>query len=460
MLVHDTLSADKVELVPREPGRIALYICGPTVYDVPHVGHARSTLSFDAIRRALEWRGFDVLHVSNVTDVDDKIINKARAEGSTESEVATRYEKIHWEQLDRLGILRPHAVPHATQYIPQMLDLVAQLVSAGRAYANECGVYFSVESFPDYGHLSHRRLDDLLESAGARVEVDERKRSPVDFALWKAAKPGEPSWESAWGPGRPGWHIECSAMSVGLLGEGFDIHGGGVDLVFPHHENERAQSEGAGQRFARYWLHNAMVNVGGEKMARSLGNFTTLEEAVDSHGPRALRLLVLQTHYRSNMEMGPENVAVAAEALGRLDALARRARTAGVERLHLDRSELDPETLAAFNAALDDDFNTPAALAAVYEAVRRANLAIDAGGGTEAGRLVSTVHALTGALGLELDDGSVTGEGDDEINALVEARNAARKAKDFPEADRIRADLAARGITLEDTPSGTIWHRG
>ena len=460
MLVHDTLSGDKVELVPREPGKIALYICGPTVYDVPHVGHARSALSFDAIRRALEWRGFDVFHVSNVTDVDDKIINKARAEGSTEAEVAKRYEAIHWEQLDRLGILRPHEVPHATEYIPQMLDLVAELVSAGRAYVTESGVYFSVESFPDYGSLSHRRLDDLLESAGARVEVDERKRSPVDFALWKAAKPGEPSWDSPWGPGRPGWHIECSAMSVGLLGEGFDVHGGGVDLVFPHHENERAQSEGAGQRFARYWLHNAMVNVGGEKMARSLGNFTTLEEAVDAHGPRALRLLVLGTHYRSNMEMGPENVAAAAEALGRLDALARRARTAGVERLHLAPTDLDPETLAAFNAALDDDFNTPAALAAIYEATRKANLAIDAGGGTDAGRLVSTVHALTGALGLELDDGSKTGEGDDEINSLVEARNAARKAKDFAEADRIRADLAARGITLEDTPSGTTWHRG
>ena len=459
MLVYDTLSAEKVELVPREPGKIALYICGPTVYDVPHVGHARSALSFDAIRRALEWRGFDVFHVSNVTDVDDKIINKARAEGTSEPEVAARYEKIHWEQLDRLGILRPHEVPHATEYIPQMLDLVTELVSAGRAYANECGVYFSVEKFPGYGQLSHRRLDDLLESAGARVEVDERKHSPVDFALWKAAKPGEPSWDSPWGPGRPGWHIECSAMSVGLLGEGFDIHGGGVDLVFPHHENERAQSEGAGQRFARYWLHNAMVNVGGEKMARSLGNFTTLEEAVDSHGPRALRLLVLQTHYRSNMEMGPENVAAAAEALGRLDALARRARTAGIERLDLRREELDPETLAAFNAALDDDFNTPAALAAIYEAVRKANLAIDAGGGTEAGRLVSTVHALTGALGLELDDGSVAGEGDDEINSLVAARNAARKAKDFAEADRIRADLAARGVTLEDTPTGTTWHR-
>src|SRR2546422_3734512 len=458
MLVHDTLSADKVELVPRELGKVALYICGPTVYDVPHVGHARSTLSFDAIRRALEWRGFDVIHVSNVTDVDDKIINKARAEGSTEPGVAARYEAIHWAQLARLGIKRPHDVPHATRYTPQMLDLVAKLVSAGRAYATESGVYFSVESFPDYGALSHRRLDDLLESAGARVEVDERKRSPVDFALWKAAKPGEPAWDSPWGPGRPGWHIECSAMSVDLLGEGFDVHGGGADLVFPHHENERAQSEGAGQAFARYWLHNGMVNVGGEKMARSLGNFTTLAEAVDAHGPRALRLLVLQTHYRSNMEMGPENVEGAARALAGLDALARRARTQlGVARQ--DEADLDRTIENAFDAALDDDFNTPAALAAVFEAVRRANLAIDAGGTSEAGRLVSTVHALTRDLGLELDDGSQAAEGDDEIAALVAKRDAARRDRDFDEADRIRSELTAQGVTLEDLPTGTVWHR-
>src|SRR2546427_4995720 len=428
MLVQDTLRGEKVELVPREEGRISLYICGPTVYDVPHVGHARSTLSFDVIRRALVRRGFEVRHVSNVTDVDDKIIKKASAEGSTEPEVAARYEAIHWSQLDRLGILPPHETPHATDYIPEMLLLVARLVDLGRAYVTESGVYFSVESFPGYGALSHRHLDDLLESAGARVEVDERKRSPVDFAFWKAAKPGEPSWESAWGPGRPGWHIECSAMSVGLLGEGFDVHGGGVDLVFPHHENERAQSEGAGQRFARYWLHNAMVNVGGEKMARSLGNFTTLEEAVDSHGPRALRLLVLGTHYRSNMEMAPENVAVAARSLATLDALARRARAAGSGRLDLRRGALDADALAAFDAALDDDLNMPAALAAVYEAVRRANLAIDAGGGTEAGRLVSPGHALTGAPGLGLDGGAVAGEGDQDINALVAQRHAARPA--------------------------------
>ena len=454
MLVHDTLRGEKVELVTREPGKVAFYVCGPTVYDVPHVGHARSALSFDIIRRVLEWRGYEVTHVSNITDVDDKIIARARQENSTEPEVAARYEAVYWEQLERLGVKRPHHTPHATGYIPQMLELVARLLDKGSAYETESGVYFDVEGFAGYGELSHRRLSDLLESAGARVEVDERKRSPVDFALWKAAKPGEPSWDSPWGPGRPGWHIECSAMSVGLLGEEFDIHGGGDDLVFPHHENERAQAEGAGQRFARYWLHNAMVMVGGEKMAKSLGNFTTLAEALDAHGPRALRLLVLQTHYRSPMEMGPANLGDAAAALRGLDALARRARVSGLS----SDGDHDETTVAAFTAALDDDFNTPAALAALFEAVRRANLAIDAGQGAEASRLVGTVRALCEALGLELDDGSGAA-GDEEIAALVAARDAARQARDFAEADRIRAELAARGITLEDTPGGTVWHR-
>jgi cysteinyl-tRNA synthetase len=457
VLIQDTLAGDKVELIPREPGRVGLYVCGPTVYDVPHLGHARSALSFDVIRRVLDYRGFQVTHVSNITDVDDKIINRARAEGTSEPEVAARYEETYWDALDRLGVARPHHTPHATAYIAEMQDLIARLLERGAAYATPSGVYFAVESFAGYGALSHRRLDDLLESAGARVEVDETKRSPVDFALWKAAKPGEPAWDSPWGEGRPGWHIECSAMSVGLLGEGFDIHGGGDDLVFPHHENERAQSEGAGLPFARHWLHNAMVVVSGEKMSKSLGNFTTLSEVLDTHDPRVLRLLVLQTHYRSATEMGKSNLDDAAAALGRLDALVRRARAQlGAAS---GSGEIDAAAGADFDAALDDDFNTPAALAAVFETVRRANAAIDAGDGPEAHRLVCTVRALTGALGLELDDGSGAADGDGEVAGLVARRDAARRDRDFAEADRIRAELAARGITLEDTPAGTIWHR-
>ncbi len=452
--VHDTFAREKVELVPREEGAVSLYVCGPTVYEVPHVGHGRQALEFDVIRRYLEWRGFDVTFVSNVTDVEDKIIARAAEEGSTEPEVAQRYEAAYWAEMDRLGVRRPDSLPRATGYIEQMVKLIGELVDAGRAYVVEGqGVYFDVASFPEYGELAHRRLDDLLESAGARVDVDERKRNPVDFALWKSAKPGEPAWDSPWGKGRPGWHIECSAMSLDLLGEGFDVHGGGDDLIFPHHENERVQAEGAGHRFARYWIHNGMVMVGSEKMAKSLGNFTTLKDAVDAHGPRAMRMAVLQTHYRSPVEIGDGELDAAEEAVARLDALTRRARVAGIR----PDAPLDAAAVAEFSAAMDDDFGTPEAMAVVFRLARETNLAIDEGEVDRAAAGVATVRELTGALGLELDDAS--GAGDAEIQAEVERRDEARTAGDFAEADRIRAELAERGITLEDTPTGTSWHR-
>jgi cysteinyl-tRNA synthetase len=429
-------------------------VCGPTVYEVPHVGHGRAALVFDVIRRYLEWRGLDVVFVSNVTDVEDKIIARAAAEGSTEPEVAQRYEAAYWAEMDRLGVRRPDSLPRATAYIDRMVKLIGELVDAGRAYVVEGqGVYFDVASFPEYGELAHRRLDDLLGSAGARVDVDERKRSPVDFALWKSAKPGEPAWDSPWGKGRPGWHIECSAMSLDLLGERFDIHGGGDDLIFPHHENERAQAQGAGHPFARYWVHNGMVMVGTEKMAKSLGNFTTLKDALDAHGPRAMRMAVLQTHYRSPVEIGDGELEQAREAVARLDALARRARVAGIPA----EAPLDEGATAQFRAAMDDDFGTPEAMAVVFRLARDTNSAIDGGDVERAASGLVTVRELTGALGLELDDGG--GSDDAEIDALVQRRNAARTERDFTEADRIRAELADRGITLEDTPTGTTWHR-
>ena len=332
--LFDTIARAKVELVPREPGKLSMYVCGPTVYDVPHVGHGRTATTFDVIRRYLEWRGFAVTFVSNVTDVEDKIIARAAATGSTEPEVAARFEAAYWEQLDRLGVRRPDHVPHATEYIASMQRLIAELIESGHAYVVDGqGVYYDVVSFPSYGALPHRTLEQLLESAGARVEIDEAKRNPVDFALWKAAKPGEPAWPSPWGAGRPGWHIECSAMSLDLLGEGFDIHGGGDDLAFPHHENERAQAEGAGHAFARHWIHSAMVQVDGEKMSKSLGNFTTLAEALDAHGPRAFRMAVLQTHYRRAIELGDAELGSAGAAVDRLDALVRRAQALGDRRL-------------------------------------------------------------------------------------------------------------------------------
>lgn len=454
--VHDTRLRRKVDLELRVPGRVSMYVCGPTVYEVPHVGHGRTALVFDVMRRYLAWRGLDVTYVTNVTNVEDKIIARAAEEGVSEPELADRYERAYWSQLDRLGVLRPDAVPRATEFIREMVDLIAELVGSGHAYVIEGeGVYFAVDTYPGYGELSGRRLDDLVESAGVRVERDEHKRNPADFALWKAAKPGEPAWDSPWGTGRPGWHIECSAMSLHILGDGFDLHGGGDDLVFPHHENERAQAEAAGHPFARYWVHAGMVMVGHEKMAKSLGNFTTLHGVLDAYGPRPFRLAALMSHYHSHVELGGKELDAARRAVAGLDALTRRARVAGVD---MDHAVLDPAAVEAFRAAMDDDFGTPAALAVVFDVARRANVAIDDERRDEAATLVATVRELTGALGFAAPDGRPE-ELDDEVVALVAERDSARAARDFVRADRIREELARRGITLEDTPGGTVWHR-
>ncbi len=451
------MAAREVDFVPRVPGTASIYVCGPTVYDVPHVGHGRTALVFDVIQRYLEWSGLAVTYVSNVTNVEDKIIARAAREGTSERELADRYEQDYWEQLDRLGVRRPADVPRATEFIDEMVRLIAELVERGHAYVIEGdGVYFQVDTYPGYGELSHRKLDDLIEGAGARVDVNDEKRSPVDFALWKAAKPGEPDWESPWGRGRPGWHIECSAMSLEILGESFDLHGGGDDLVFPHHENERAQAEAAGHPFSRHWIHSGMVVVGGEKMSKSLGNFVTLADALTAHGPRAFRLAVLQVHYRSRTELGPTEMQAAGEAVERLDALVRRAHGAGID---LTGVEPDSATVESFRAAMDNDFGTPAAVATIFDAVKRANVAIDAGDHWTAAALVAAVRDLSATLGLEVGLPEAAGDDDAEVEAMVAARVAARSARDFAEADRIRDALAARGITLEDTAAGTLWHR-
>jgi cysteinyl-tRNA synthetase len=449
--IQDTARRAKVEFVPRIEGQVSMYVCGPTPYDVPHLGHGRTAVVFDTMRRYLMWSGLDVAYVTNITDVEDRIIARAAERTTTESELSRTYEADYWLQMSRLNVAPPDDMPRATEFIPQMQALIAELIAKGSAYVVEGqGVYFEVDTFPEYGKLSHRTIAELRESAGARVEVDERKRSPIDFALWKAAKPGEPQWDSPWGPGRPGWHIECSAMSLDILGDAFDIHGGGTDLEFPHHENEIAQAEAAGHVFARYWLHSAMVNVDGEKMSKSLGNFTTLEDVLDEFDPRAFRLLVLQTQYHRQMELGTKELADADKAVERVDALMRRVRRAGLPAAEVVDT-------SAFRDAMDDDFDTPAALAFVFELVRDANIALDAGRNDDAARLAATVRELWSALGLTwLDDDEQL---DDEIRALVAARDEARERKDWAEADRLRDELRARGIVLEDTPEGTVWRR-
>jgi cysteinyl-tRNA synthetase len=455
--IRDTLARDTVELTTREPGKVSIYVCGPTVYDTPHIGNARTAVAFDTIRRYLEWVGFDVTFVSNVTDVEDKIIARAAREGRSEPEVAAEFEDVYFDHMRRLNVRDADHRPHATDYIDGMQDLISELVERGLAYeVPEQGVYFAVERFPGYGALPHRTLDELRESAGARVDVDEAKRSPMDFALWKAAKPGEPAWDSPWGAGRPGWHIECSAMSLDLLGEGFDLHGGGEDLAFPHHENERAQAEGAGHAFARHWIHAGMVTIAGDKMSKSLGNFTTVEEALAHHDWRAVRLAMLQTQYRRAADLGEDELTAAAKAVERLDALFRRADAAGVAH----DASADPSWLESFRAAMDDDFDTAHGLAVLFEAARDANRAIDDATLDRAATLLAAVRELLGVLGLHASDGDGAMGGDDaEIDALVRERDAARAARDFARADELREDLTGRGIKLEDTPTGTIWHR-
>jgi cysteinyl-tRNA synthetase len=454
--LHDTALGAITEIAPRQPGELSMYVCGPTVYDVPHIGHGRHTLVYDVLRRYLEWSGVEVRHVSNVTDIDDNIIRRAEEEGRPADEVARHYEDVWWDAMDRLGVARPSVTPRATEYVADMVELVAGLVARDVAYESTDGVYLSVDRVPGYGLLARQSLDSL--QAGARVEVDEAKRSPVDFALWKKAKPGEPAWESPWGPGRPGWHTECVVMSLDLLDEGFDLHTGGLDLAFPHHENERAQAVALDRRFARHWMHHAFVEVGGEKMSKSLGNFTSLIDLLDRTDGRAYRLLVLQSHYRTPLEVTPATITAAEATLERLDALARRFELgAGSALAGPDSQGLDQDAVSRFRRAMDDDLDTPAAMAVVFELARHANAAADGGEFDRAHCLAATVAELVGAVGLELGHtGDVV---DEESAALVERRDDARRLRDFGTADALRDELTARGWVVEDGPEGTSIRR-
>jgi cysteinyl-tRNA synthetase len=396
--------------------------------------------------------------VSNITDIEDKIIDRAAAAGVDIGAFAAANEALWWTIMDALGVLRPDETPHATAYVDRMVALVADLVSRGVAYQTGDGVYLSVMDVPGYGLLARQPLDSLR--AGARVEADEEKRSPLDFVLWKKAKPDEPSWPSPWGPGRPGWHTECVVMSLDLLGDGFDLHGGGLDLAFPHHENERAQAVADGHAFARHWVHNGFVTVDGEKMSKSLGNFTSLEDLLARSDARAYRMLVLRSHYRSPIEVTPGTIADAEAGLARLDELARRfalpdllAEGPVVEGVG-GPDRLDEEALSCFRQAMDDDLDTPGALAAVFDLVRRANAAADAGDADGAATTARTASFLCAALGLPLRAGA-----EDEIDAgsaaLVERRDAARAGRDWAEADALRGQLESAGWVVEDSPTGT-----
>ncbi len=468
--IHNTATRTKVAFEPRVTGEVSMYVCGPTVYDVPHLGHGRTALTYDVIRRYLTWRGFKVTLASNITDIDDKIIARAIKEGRSEPEVATEFTATYDREMQRLEVLAPDSRPHATQFIAQMLEVIGQLIEQGVAYAvPERGVYMSVETVRDYGQLAGRSTDQLLEDAGSRVEIDPHKRSPLDFALWRAAQESEPAWETPWGRGRPGWHTECVAMSLAALGEGFDIHGGGDDLVFPHHQNEWAQVQALGQEFARYWVHSAMVNVGGKKMAKSVGNFTNLSEAIDEVGPRAVRMAVLQTHYRKAMEMDTTSLRAAAAAVERLDAFARRVATAaGFDALgDADPTQLDyAELMKRFTAAMDDDFATPTAVDIAFSAIRKVNADLDlsAQTGNALDAASSTVQAAQAVIDIfsVLGLTAATNAGQDglagsEIERLISDREQARADKDFAKADDIRDELAAVGVVIEDTPAGTSW---
>ena len=462
MRLYNTLTRSVEEFTSRDEGRVGMYVCGPTVQNVPHFGHARAAVVPDVLRRWLTYRGYQVFFVRNVTDVDDKIIDRATQEGRPSAAVAETYTRIYESQMARLNVLPPDVAPRATGHIIEMIGLIERLVEVGAAYEAGGDVFFSVRKFDTYGQLSGRKVDDLR--AGARIEPTERKRDPLDFVLWKSAKPGEPSWTSPWGRGRPGWHIECSAMAAKYLGAAFDIHAGGLDLIFPHHENEIAQSEAAsGRRFARFWVHNGMVTLDEEKMSKSVGNVIGLTEALDRFGPNVLRLFLLSAHYRSPVDFNEERLQDLRAGLERWTAFLRATR--GLEAETLPAGADDPPAIqplrARFEAAMDDDLGTSAAQAALFDLVAEGNRALERG---DTATAIAARHALlelTGVLGFVFDEtdrsGSLVAP---LVEQLLTLRLEARRRKDFDTADAIRAGLAATGIVVEDSADGARWHIG
>ncbi len=468
LVLYNTRSRCEETFQPLVPGRISIYVCGITVYDRCHVGHARSLVFFDTVVRYLRWRGYEVEFVRNITDIDDKIINRARERAEPWKDLADRFIAAMHRDVEALGCLRPDIEPRATDHIGEMIELIATLERRGLAYkVGDGDVYFAVTDFPPYGGLSGRNLEEM--QAGARVDIDERKRSPMDFALWKSAKPDEPWWPSPWGNGRPGWHLECSAMSMKYLGRVFDIHGGGEDLIFPHHENELAQSCGAYDTdFVRYWIHHAFVRIDQEKMSKSLGNAFAIEDVLKEVEAEGLRLHLLSVHYRSPLDFSAAGIAESTRALVRAYETLARADEAGVAAREYGWES--PEA-APLVEAMDADFNTSRAVGILFESLREANRALDAGDAGRAAEAVAVMRAVGRGLGLLLRSpseflGSYNARGASQaglaaadIERLIVARREARSAKDFRRADELRAELLGQGIVLEDGPAGTTWRR-
>jgi cysteinyl-tRNA synthetase len=452
--IHNSLTREKEIFVPISPGKVGMYVCGMTVYDYCHLGHARVLVVFDVVKRWLSASGYDVTYVRNITDIDDKIIRRAAENNEPIDALTGRFILAMDEDAERLGVLRPDFEPRATDNVAQMIDLIGQLMNKGRAYqADNRDVYYSVRDFPGYGKLSGKSLDEL--QAGERVEVDTDKHDPLDFVLWKSAKPREPSWDSPWGKGRPGWHIECSAMSERYLGDHFDIHGGGQDLQFPHHENEIAQSEGAhGHAFVNYWLHNGFVRVDDEKMSKSLGNFFTVREVLSRYDPEVVRFFIARAHYRSPLNYSDLHLDDAKAALTRLyTALRTVPGTDGA----IDWSQ--PQAMR-FRDAMNDDFNTPEAVAVLFDLANDVNRSRS----QSAARQLKSLGAVLGLLQRNSEEflrGVLPpGWSVEKIERLIQARAASKKARNFAESDRIRDELTTAGIVLEDGPSGTTWRRG
>jgi cysteinyl-tRNA synthetase len=470
--IYNTMSRTKETFEPLSPGKVSVYVCGPTVYDSCHVGHARSVVVFDVIVRYLRSRGFEVTYIRNFTDVDDKIIERAKQVDEDPLAVAEKYIQEFYDDMDALHVLRADHEPRVTRFMEPIKAFVQKLLDNGMAYRIDGDVYYSVESFAGYGKLSGRKLEEM--EAGARVGINAKKRNPFDFALWKSAKPGEPSWESPWGPGRPGWHIECSAMAWQHLGKTFDIHGGGKDLIFPHHENEVAQSEGAfGTPFARYWVHNGFVNIDQEKMSKSLGNFLMIKDVRRQYHPETIRLFLLSNHYRSPVDFTDRAMDEARAGLDRIYTFLERA---GSEAGPSDPSQAaSGEYWQRFIEAMDDDFNTALGIGMLFEGVRSANALMDdpSGDGLSRVRAIrDDILRMGGVLGILNEtpaayfsgrrESALAAEDIDasEIDALIAERTEARKARDFARADAIRDQLAEKNIVLEDRPDGTIWKVG